>query len=162
MAKSSNRKAAQEGKVERRQVGALPVRMHEGVEEVCLITTRETRRWTIPKGWPMKGLKDHLAAAVEAEQEAGLYGKVNKRPIGSFLYRKRLETKVDLVRVTVFRLDVEGSHPSWRERDQREVRWFERGEAARMVEEPDLAALLKDEGERSVDPAASDSQQPWA
>src|SRR4051794_13659639 len=116
MPNSSNRKMPPEEQIERRQIGALPIRVEEAVEKVCLITTRETRRWTIPKGWPMKGLKDHLAAAVEAEQEAGLYGKVNKRPVGSYLYWKRLEAKFDLVRVTVFRLDVEGSHLSWRER----------------------------------------------
>src|SRR5262245_50762320 len=142
MPKSGGKRTAEE-QIERRQVGALPVRMRDGAEEVCLITTRETRRWTIPKGWPMKGLKDRLAAAVEAEQEAGLYGRMSKRPLGDYVYWKRLEAKFDLVRVTVFRLDVEGSHPSWRERDQREIRWVSRGEAAQMVEEPGLAALLQ-------------------
>src|SRR4029079_4846625 len=98
MAKSSNSKEGPDVTVERPQVGALPIRMQGDVEEVCLITTRETRRWTIPKGWPMKGWKDRIAAGVEAEQEAGLYGKMSKRPVGSYLYWKRLEVKFDLVR----------------------------------------------------------------
>jgi 8-oxo-dGTP pyrophosphatase MutT (NUDIX family) len=154
MPKSSSKKQGPETQPERRQVGALPIRVADGVEEVCLITTRETKRWTIPKGWPMKGLKDHLAAAVEAEQEAGLYGKVGKKPVGSYVYWKRLEVQFDLVRVTVFRLHVEGAHLSWRERDQRDVRWFTRGEAALMVDEPGLAALLQQDGEDAAAPVA--------
>ena len=39
------------------QLAALPWRRTSGGDvEVLLITSRETRRWIIPKGWPMKGL----------------------------------------------------------------------------------------------------------
>ena len=110
--------------------------------EVCLVTTRETRRWSIPKGWPMKGLKDHLAAALEAEEEAGVFGKIAKRPCGSYLYWKRLEDRFELVRVVVFRLEVAGGLSQWRERDQRDVQWVPIGEAGHLVEESGLAALF--------------------
>ena len=49
------------------QVGALPFRVVDGRVEVLLVTSRETRRWLIPKGWPMKGKKPHKAAAQEAQ-----------------------------------------------------------------------------------------------
>ena len=126
----------------RSQVAALPLRVVGDVEEVCLVTTRETRRWTIPKGWPMKGLKDHLAAGIEAEQEAGLYGKIARKPVGRYLYWKRREAKFELVNVSVFRLDVAGMHPIWREQAEREVRWFPLAEAVLLVDEPGLAALI--------------------
>jgi 8-oxo-dGTP pyrophosphatase MutT (NUDIX family) len=46
----------------RAQVGALPVRGKAGAYEVLLVTSRESGRWIIPKGWPMRGKKDHEAA----------------------------------------------------------------------------------------------------
>jgi 8-oxo-dGTP pyrophosphatase MutT (NUDIX family) len=136
---------------ERRQVAALPLRRRGRNEEVCLVTTRETRRWTIPKGWCMKGTKDSEAAAIEAEQEAGLYGRIGKRPLGSYRYWKRLTARFVLVRVAVYRLDVAGSRSSWPEKDQRQVRWMSLEEASQLVEEPGLAALIASAGkERAV------------
>jgi 8-oxo-dGTP pyrophosphatase MutT (NUDIX family) len=138
----SKRSAATKTVAESQQVAALPLRLRAGRLEVCLVTTRTTRRWTIPKGWPMKGIKDHLAAGIEAEQEAGLRGKAGKRAIGSYLYWKRFEDRFELVRVTVFRFDVEDTLPSFREQDQREVRWFPIEEARELVDEPGLAAII--------------------
>ncbi|MBL7405872.1 NUDIX domain-containing protein, partial [Escherichia coli] len=75
----------------RRQVGALPFRHgRDGKTKILLVTSRESRRWVIPKGWPMKGRKPFEAAAREAYEEAGLRGAVGKRPIGLYLYQKRL------------------------------------------------------------------------
>jgi ADP-ribose pyrophosphatase YjhB (NUDIX family) len=128
---------------ELRQVAALPLRMKHGQLEVCLVTTRETRRWTIPKGWPMKDIKDCRAAAIEAEQEAGLLGKTLKEPVGEFFYWKRRNLQFDLVRVFVYQLDVTGHLPSWREMGEREVRWFKPRDAALLVEEVGLSALLE-------------------
>jgi hypothetical protein len=40
------------------QFAALPWRLGEGeTRQIMLLTARETRRWVIPKGWPMKGRK---------------------------------------------------------------------------------------------------------
>ena len=128
---------------ELKQVAALPVRMRDGRVEVCLVTTRETRRWTVPKGWPMKGLKDHRAAAVEAEQEAGLIGETTKAAIGNYLYWKRRESHFDLVRVMVYRLDVKQHAVKWREMTEREVRWFLAPDAAALVDEAGLSALIE-------------------
>jgi 8-oxo-dGTP pyrophosphatase MutT (NUDIX family) len=143
---SKTRNAARKIEVatqELRQVAALPVRVQNGKIEVCLVTTRETRRWTVPKGWPMKGLKDHQAAAVEAEQEAGLIGRTAKATIGDYLYWKRRESHFDLVRVAVFRLDVEQHATQWREMAEREVRWFLAADAAALVDEAGLSALIE-------------------
>lgn len=129
---------------ELRQVAALPLRFQRGRVEVCLVTTRETRRWTIPKGWPMKDRKDCRAAAIEAEEEAGLLGKIGKEPVGEYLYWKRRDQHFDLVRVFVYRLDVTGHLPVWREMSEREVRWFTPADAALLVEEPGLSALLEE------------------
>ena len=55
-----------------RQVAALPVRRNpDGSLSVLLVTSRQTRRWVIPKGWPWPKHEDHVAAAEEAREEAG-------------------------------------------------------------------------------------------
>ena len=70
------------------QVAALPFRIKDGKIEVLLVTSRETKRWLIPKGWPMKGKKPHKAAAQEAEEEAGVKGEIKNKPLGSYDYWK--------------------------------------------------------------------------
>src|ERR1700750_93851 len=87
-----------------RQFGALPWRIGDhGMREVMLLTSRETHRWVIPKGWPIKGRKPAEVASQEAYEEAGLVGRVvSKRPLGRFYYEKRLAKKAILCEVRVF------------------------------------------------------------
>ena len=125
------------------QVGALPIRFDEGDPLVLLVTSRGTRRWVIPKGWPMKGKKNWAAAAQEAREEAGIIGKTSKRPIGEFRYFKRRAGHFDLCRVEVYYLGFEKRLETYREKGQREIGWFPLDAAAEVVEEPGLAALLQ-------------------
>ena len=53
----------------RLQIAARPFRRRKALG-VMLVSSLESRRWVIPKGWPMKGLEDHEAAAREAFEEA--------------------------------------------------------------------------------------------
>ncbi|MEN9850080.1 MAG: hypothetical protein RL128_243, partial [Pseudomonadota bacterium] len=62
--------------VARTQYGALCWRMHRGKVEVLLITSRDTGRWVIPKGWPIDGLAPAQTAAREAWEEAGVEGDI--------------------------------------------------------------------------------------
>jgi 8-oxo-dGTP pyrophosphatase MutT (NUDIX family) len=127
-----------------RQVAALPVRVAEGQPEVLLLTSRETKRWVIPKGWPMKGKKNWAAAAQEAKEEAGVIGRTEKKPVGNFLYFKRRAAHYDLVQVEVYVLHYEKRLAVYKEKGQREARWFPLEDAADQVEEPGLTALLRD------------------
>jgi 8-oxo-dGTP pyrophosphatase MutT (NUDIX family) len=64
------------------QYAALPFRRRAGAgTEVMLVTSRRTRRWIIPRGWPMRRRTPHAAAAREALEEAGVVGRVGKKPI---------------------------------------------------------------------------------
>jgi 8-oxo-dGTP pyrophosphatase MutT (NUDIX family) len=128
----------------RAQFAALPWRRAaDGGVEVLLITSRETRRWVIPKGWPIKGKSSAKSAAQEAFEEAGVTGKLKKRPMGTYAYDKRLKNgRLQRVRVTVFGLEVEAEAESWPEAGQREKLWTSPAEAARVVEEPELMVLL--------------------
>jgi 8-oxo-dGTP pyrophosphatase MutT (NUDIX family) len=126
------------------QYGALPWRLTEtGIREVMLLTSRETHRWVIPKGWPIKGKKPAEVAAQEAYEEAGLIGQiVGKRPIGSFHYEKRLTKKAPLCQVQVFLLRVERQLDDWPEKGEREAKWFDAVEAATLVDEGGLAEII--------------------
>ena len=129
----------------RRQVGALPFRrLPDGGFAIFLITSRESRRWVIPKGWPMKGRKPFEAAAREAYEEAGLVGHIGKRPLGLYVYDKRLKNRDSVpCRVKVFPLEVRKQLKNWPEQDQREGRWFAPSEAADAVVEAGLAAIIR-------------------
>ena len=111
-----------------------------------LVTSRETRRWVIPKGWPWADRGPHDAAAAEAWEEAGVRGSVQDSPVGCFHYDKRRKGDVLAVRVTVFLLEVEEEADSWPEEKQRERAWFSPEAAAEAVVEEELKALLRSIG----------------
>ncbi|WP_210247872.1 NUDIX hydrolase [Xanthobacter oligotrophicus] len=130
------------------QYAALPYRVRrDGEVQIRLITSRETRRWVIPKGWPMKGLSPPKAAAREAYEEAGLVGVISREPLGMYTYEKRLGTRSVLCDVLVFPLKVKRLLEKWPERFQRYGFWFSIDSAAAAVQEEDLSELIRSFGE---------------
>jgi 8-oxo-dGTP pyrophosphatase MutT (NUDIX family) len=127
------------------QFAVLPWRIGEhGAREVLLLTSRETHRWVVPKGWPMRGRKPADVASREAYEEAGLIGQVvGKRPLGNFHYEKRLAKKEAVIcEVRVFLFRVEQQLDDWPERGERERKWFNANEAVPLVEEGGLAEII--------------------
>ena len=93
----------------RRQYGAIPYAIDmAGRVRIVLVTSRETGRWIIPKGWPMAGRKPAQAAVHEVYEEAGLVGVVPRAgPIGHYCYTKQLSKgRVVTCDVAVFLLHV--------------------------------------------------------
>lgn len=127
----------------RRQYAALPFRPGRDGVEVLLITSRETRRWVIPKGWPMKDKTPPEAAGIEAHEEAGLDGDVAAQPVGTYRYAKRLKTGQDRdVEVVVFPMRVLALLDDWPEKEERRRQWFDPAVAAALVDEAELKALI--------------------
>ncbi len=127
------------------QYGALPYRYDDDASvEVLLVTSRETKRWIIPKGWPIKGLKPPKAAAREAYEEAGVRGRIAGRAFGHYVYEKRLEDRIATVpcEVEVFPLLVKRQLKDWPEARQRTAQWFSAAEAAVLVENDQLTNLI--------------------
>lgn len=125
------------------QVAALPMRWKSGKVRILMITSRETRRWVLPKGWLIKGKKPWEAARIEAVEEAGVTGRVHTKPIGTYHYEKGLPRgETCFCRVLVFPLVVESLKKTWKEKDERSRGWFSAKKAARLVAEPELSALL--------------------
>lgn len=74
------------------QYAALPYRFTaDAALEILLVTTRRSKRWIIPKGWPIKGLTSAKSAAREAFEEAGVRGKIGAKSVGLFKYNKLLD-----------------------------------------------------------------------
>jgi len=114
-----------------------------GAAEVLVVTSRESGRWVVPKGWPIKGKKPHEVAAIEAFEEAGVRGKVKKKAFGYFTYVKQLAdgNGVPCV-VELHLLEVEHTFLDFPERGQRRSEWVSFIEAASRVREPELKGLL--------------------
>jgi 8-oxo-dGTP pyrophosphatase MutT (NUDIX family) len=126
------------------QYAALPYRRGSDASiEIMLITSRDTGRWLIPKGWPKRGLGPAETAAREAREEGGLVGRIGDRSIGSYHYDKRLpDSSAARCVVKVFALEVARQMKSWPERHERRTCWFALQEAAEAVREPGLSAII--------------------
>jgi 8-oxo-dGTP pyrophosphatase MutT (NUDIX family) len=128
-----------------RQIGALPYRLTPaGEREVLLVTSRGTRQWIIPKGWPMDDFTDPDAAAREAYEEAGLIGEIATKPVGTFTYMKQpkgAEAPAEIV-VDVYPMRIDRQLAFWPEASQRQTAWMSPALAHTMVSNPTLRMLL--------------------
>jgi 8-oxo-dGTP pyrophosphatase MutT (NUDIX family) len=139
--KSKLRKiAARLGKLD--QVAALPYRAGKKGLEILVVTSRRTKRLIIPKGWSMPGLLDARAAAIEANEEAGVKGTVSRRPIGSFEYIKEIGSRGILIRAEVFPLEVRKVKSSWKEQKQRKRKWLPLDQAIIELDDAGLKKLI--------------------
>ncbi len=141
------------------QIAALPYRTEgnaiDAPVRVLLVTSRENKRWVIPKGNATTSMTRHSAAALEAEEEAGVRGLVCPTPLGSFRYRKKRGNGASLmIDVDVFPLAVTQELESWKEQGQRERCWFSLQDAAAAVDEPDLRELIRSFGPNEFKAAA--------
>lgn len=127
-----------------RQIAALPYRTESGGSvQLLMVTSRETRRWIIPKGNRIRGLPPHKAAAREAYEEAGVLGVASPKVLGSYSYLKRQKDgRLQRASVDVFALAVDREADEWPEAAQRERRWFSVAEAVDALEEVELKALV--------------------
>jgi len=118
-----------------RQAAALPVR--DG--DICLVTSRNGKRWVAPKGCMEPGKTAGEIALQEAWEEAGLVGVLEPEPIGSYFYQKDGLT----CHVIVFLMEVTSESAVWPEQSFRQRRWLSAAKAAERVADPGLRALIE-------------------
>ena len=127
------------------QVAALPVRVTaKGKLKVLLVSTRGVGgKLIIPRGWPMRGKADFQAAAIEAEEEAGVLGPITLDPVGAYVYRSGRKAGGNPIRVEVYRLDVKRRAATFKEKGERRLLWLSVEEATRQVGEPGLVPIIE-------------------
>lgn len=126
----------------RTQFAALCYRIKDEKVQICLITSRRSGRWIVPKGWPMNGETPTDAAATEAFEEAGVKGKIHSRPAGVFSYYKvRSEDGLPCIAI-VYPLRVKKVLSNWPEKKERQRKWLSCKKAAALVDDPELAAII--------------------
>lgn len=126
------------------QIAALPMQWDKtGKLRVLMVTSRDTGRWVMPKGWEMDGKKPWAAAEIEALEEAGAKGHIGKKVIGVYHYPKqRGDGTAVRCRVRVYPMIVDTLSRDWKERKERKRKWFTPKAAAKRVDEPELSELL--------------------
>ncbi|AJE45575.1 NUDIX hydrolase [Celeribacter indicus] len=130
---------------DRVQAAALCWRKGKRGKEVLLVTSRDSGRWILPKGWPIDGLDGPGTAAQEAWEEAGVRAaKVTPRPVGRYHYVKKLDSGVPApVEATVYSVKVARLEDAFPEAAQRRRCWMAPAQAAELVDEPELRDLLR-------------------
>jgi len=128
-----------------RQVAALCVRNGKNGKEVLLVTSLDTGRWIIPKGWPTDGLNFPETALQEAWEEAGVRkGRIKGTLMGRYNYRKVQDNGIELpCLVDVYPVEVNSLEDTFPESDQRTRRWVPTKEAANLVREPELQDIIR-------------------
>ena len=129
-----------------RQIAALVWRPCEAGEvEVLLITTRKSKRWSVPRGWPIDGLTSPETAAQEAWEEAGVRGEIETKPLGEFTYLKSMKSNGPTKRLSamIYALRLSDLKDDYPEAGQRERKWCSPREAAELVREPELCDILR-------------------
>ncbi|WP_370932026.1 NUDIX hydrolase [Bartonella sp. DGB1] len=128
------------------QVGAIAYKYINNKYEILLVTSKTSKRWIIPKGWPQKNKNLSESALQETIEEAGATGNITQIPVGHYYYEKlsRSKQKSKKIRLDVFGLEVTEIYQDWQERYQRCRQWFTADEAVLIIEQPELAQLVSD------------------
>lgn len=125
------------------QVAALPYRLVGDRIEILTITSRRRKRIIVPKGWPMDGKDDAVAAAIEADEEAGAKGRVSKDAWGTFDYIKEIDAEPISVRAALFPLKVKKLKARWKEGKERQRQWLSAEDAFSKLDDPGLRDLVR-------------------
>jgi len=126
----------------RMQVAALCYRMNGEDLEICMVTSRRSKRWILPKGWPMHKQTPAQAAATEAWEEAGVTGTAIDHCLGAYSYVKPLSRNPTPVIVMVYPIEVDTVANKWPEKKQRKRKWVSPKKAAKKLTEPELSRIV--------------------
>ncbi len=111
---------------QRNFVAAVCYREGEQGLEFLLVRTR-SGRWTFPKGGVERGESRSMAAAREAQEEAGVLGHIERKAFAAFQYEKSGVRWGRLVIVEAFLCRVIGTVVP--QEDFREPTWFSESQA---------------------------------
>lgn len=142
-----------------KQFAALPYRLRDGDVEILLVTTRRKRRWSVPKGWPIKCSTPHQTAAIEAFEEAGVLDAVATKRVGRFKKRRVKKNQSMQCDVQIFPLEVKHQQADWPEKQQRSRIWVNPRQAVAFDQEAGTPAGHQDLGKPAMRPADASNRQ---
>lgn len=127
------------------QAAVLAYRVEESQLKVLLVTSRDTKRWIIPKGNIGRGLTALEAARKEAFEEAGLLGEFHSDvPLGFYMYFKRKDDGSSVpTSVEVYLFAASQELKKFPEKGERKLRWVSVDRALGKIEEPGVVPILK-------------------
>lgn len=127
-----------------RQVAALPWRLGaEGGLEFLLVTSRTSKHWLLPKGWPIPGKSGVESALQEAFEEAGIHARGQDSPIGRYAFIKVLHDLTELpCTMAVYAVGNIEEVDEWPEKGQRERMWFAQADAVAIAFDFNLSLFL--------------------
>ncbi|MEP3437870.1 MAG: NUDIX hydrolase [Hoeflea sp.] len=130
----------------KRQAAAAVFRGSGVSRELMLITSRDTGRWIVPKGWIERGEDGPAAAIREAWEESGVIGEVLPGgPVGHYRYVKQRTRRRDAIcDVDVYLVRLHELKDHWPEMDQRRRKWFPVATAIGLVGEDGLKDVIRD------------------
>jgi ADP-ribose pyrophosphatase YjhB (NUDIX family) len=121
------------------QACVIPYRVGERGVEFCLITSKKSGKWSLPKGTirPEETVSDTIIR--QARKEAGLQGELLEPPVGSYTYHK-WET---ILEVVVMRMLVSECEDDWPDAECRKRCWVSGEKAIELLNKEDHKKLLK-------------------
>ena len=127
------------------QIAALCHRGEGERRQYLLVTSRDTGRWIIPKGWPIRGLAANETALQEAWEEAGVKeGRPSDAPVGTYTYQKRKNNGFAIpVETLVYSVSVEDMSDDYPEAQERDRKWVSAETAAQLVNETELKSIFR-------------------
>lgn len=130
--------------VDEYQSGVIPYSIVNDTPVFLLVTSRQRGHWIFPKGRLAEGMTPGQSARREAQQEAGVDGEIALEPIGSYRAWKTRGMRRTVIEVAMYPLRVEQQHDEWRETGERYRHWCTLTEAARLITDTQIVALLRD------------------
>jgi 8-oxo-dGTP pyrophosphatase MutT (NUDIX family) len=121
-----------------RQAAVIPFRVRDERVEIALVTTLSGKKWVIPKGSLDDGEQSRDAAIRETEEEAGLIGDLEPKPLGRYHFTRSNERYV----VDVYLMRVTTVFDHWQEDGMRRRRWIALDKAAAVVG-PELQPFIR-------------------
>jgi len=121
------------------QSGVLPYRIHQGKLEILIVSSRNNKRWILPKGIVDPGLTPQQSAVKEAYEEAGIEGRIDTQKLGDYQYHKwGAKCHVDIYPFEVQQLI---SEEEWEENHRTRI-WTSAKKAAKMLASPENSSMI--------------------
>ena len=92
----------------------------------------------------MANKEPYEAALQEAREEAGVIGRVSKKPLGQYTYMKLMDNGFEVPCIgLLFSVHTKLLKTEYPEANERDRKWFSRKKAARRVDEPELSDMIR-------------------